>query len=536
MLKVILVDDENIQREGIKRHINWQELGMEVVGTAEDGVDALELIRTYQPDILITDIKMPLMNGLELTKKAKQLLPKIKVIIVSGYDEFEYARTAIELNAHAFLLKPINVEKMREQLAKLANICSSEQNSEREFADLRGQFEESLPLLKKKFVEDLLLGIYKDKSIIKKKAEFLNIHIPTENYCVVILDVAYECDQEQREEQKHLFYLNIENQIYELVHRKYKVLLCLIREGKFVLIISSKDEELTMISTFLEELHKNIFVGGSKDLSIGVSNLKSDIGFINEAYTEANIALKQTFYLGSGKIIMFCDIGIKSNAVLVLDDQINELAHQVSVGNTVIAQELINLIFYELTVSTHNEAYVKTLCYHIVSRIHRILYDLNESVENIFGREDILWDKISRFSTIPDTQLWLKNIVEAICKYILKTKRNKTVTAIEAIKKILESRYQEQITIEEISKMVYLTPNYLCNLFKEKTGESIIDYLTKVRMKEAKQLLEDESIKIYEIAEKSGYNSTSYFSIVFKNSFGISPKEYRDKICGGLKG
>ncbi len=157
---------------------------------------------------------------------------------------------------------------------------------------------------------------------------------------------------------------------------------------------------------------------------------------------------------------------------------------------------------------------------------------MNEKMENIFGEEDIIWNKIYRFDTIPDVEQWLKNVINTVARYIFNKRSKKNSHIVDAITRIIQERYYEQITIDELARKVFLTPSYVCNLFKESMGDSIIEYLTKVRLKHAQKLLADPVLKIYEVAEQSGFNSTSYFSIVFKNSFGINPKDYRNSLLG----
>jgi len=149
---------------------------------------------------------------------------------------------------------------------------------------------------------------------------------------------------------------------------------------------------------------------------------------------------------------------------------------------------------------------------------------MNEKIERVFGEEDTLWSKVYRFDTIPDVCQWVKNIVKMVTQHIFKKRSEKNSSIIDSLINILEGNYHRQITINEIAKKVYLSPSYICTLFKESMGESIIDYLTKLRLKHAQRLLADKSLNIYEVAEKTGFNSTSYFSVVFKNAYGISPK------------
>ena len=529
MLKVIIADDEKIQREGILKHISWQDYDMCVVGCACDGVEALELSRVFEPDILITDIKMPRMNGLVLSQKIKEFLPKIKILIISGYEEFEYAMAAIELNSYAYLLKPVNMLKMREQLARIKNDCAVENDNEKEMMELRKQLDESKPVLARQFIEDLLSGAIKDDETARKKSEFLNILLPEGSFRVFYVEVEGYKELGQNEETRQMFFLGIERLLKDECGRYGDSIIVCRRDGEFTAILCNiKCEGDEETCEYIENIRKALEEKTKSTVTIGVSTVKTRIGELQDAQNEAERAAVHKFYLGSGRCILFGAIGLKQDIDLCMDDKISKLMQHISIGNSVKSEELVDGIFFDLSASTVDERYVKTLCFSIMSSIYRILYEMEEKVENIFGQEDILWDKLYRFETIPDARQWLKNIIAAVTAYIYQIKKAGSTGVADTLKRIIEDKFNEQLSIEDLAKMVYLTPNYICNLFKEKTGENIIDYLTQVRMKKAKQYLTDKEMKIYEIAEKTGYNSTSYFSIVFKHTFGMSPKEYRD--------
>ena len=534
MLKVIIADDEKIQREGIAKHISWHAYNMELAGCAVDGVEALEMVKLHSPDILITDVKMPKIGGLELAQKAKELIPNIKILIVSGYEEFDYARAAIELNAHAYILKPINIGKLRQELERIGSICRSERQVEEEIAGMRKQLQESKPLLFDKFIKDMLYGFLRDENTIEKRAAFLSVSLPVNGYYVMLIQVDDSFEDDAAEEKRQLFYLNFSNYLAEICGKYGGGIPVQCREAEFVLILFKGGMQDEQMPDFIETIRESICKKFGKTISMGVSREKDNITGANEGYREAEVAARQKFYLGKGKAIFYKDIDFQSGISINIDEKYEELINNVGIGNNDKVQEIIDIIFGMFSKSSIiQEQYIKAFCFRIMSDIYRVVYDMNENIESIFGREDILWSKIYRFDTIPDVRQWLKNIITAVTQYIFKKRSKKNSNVIEVIIKTLEERYYEQITIDEVAKKVYLTPNYVCNIFKESVGDSIIDYLTKVRMKHAQRLLSDTPLKIYEVAEKTGFNNTSYFSIVFKNTFGMGPKDYRDMVMSG---
>lgn len=529
MLKVIIVDDERIQREGIMKHVSWQDYDMQVVGCAADGVEALELAETCRPDILITDVKMPRMNGIELAQKIKELLPNIIILIISGYEEFEYARAAIDLNAHAFILKPINMGKLRQCLEKINLLNQSEQCLQQEIAEMKQRLEESKPVLRDSFLKDLACGFLKDENVIRRRAEYLAVPLPEKDYYVIVVQVDNPLE-DTNEEKNQLFYLNLSKSIHESYSRCCKGISVRVKDNEFVIVLFGQDVKDIDSYGIVQNIKEEIERKSNYTITIGVSEPINNIIYINEGYRQAELAVRQKYYLGRGKVIFFNDIKAGESAPGSLDEKYEGLMEKITLGDNNMVGQTVDDIFALFARTSVQEQYVKAFCFRLMSDIYRIVYEMNEKMEDIFGEEDIVWSKIYRFDTIPDVRMWVKNIITAVSNYIYNKRSRKNSNVVDTIIKILEDRYYEQITIEELAGKVYLTPNYICNLFKENIGESIIDYLTKVRMRHAQRLLADPGIKIYEVAEKTGFNSTSYFSIVFKNSFGISPKEYRDSL------
>lgn len=527
MLKVIIADDEKFQREGLASYIPWNKFNMEIVGCAADGEDAFDMAKMHSPDILITDVKMPMLNGLELSEKVKSIFPNIKIIIISGYEEFEYARTAIELNAYAYILKPIDMNKMSQILADIALELQAEYQAAEDMQNMKNQLEESKPFLIERYFKDMIFGFLKDVELIRERAKFLSILLPQNGYFVVIVQV--EDYAEVSEEKKQWFYYNFSQFILQEYNSSDTCFHMQSKDNEFVIVLSDEVLDGKTISVFIQRIEKNISEKFGVTVTLGISSYMQNISDIHKAYQEAEFAARQKFYLGKGKAILFTDINTIESVPLSFDEIYDELLGNMGIGNIDRVEENLESIFKMFTkTSMVQQQYVKAFCFRIMSDIYRILYEMNEKMENIFGEEDIIWDKIYRFDTIPDVWLWLRNVIMAVVQYIFSKRSRKNAHIIDLITKMIDEKYSEQITIDEIAKKVYLTPSYICNLFKENMKESIIDYLTSVRLKHAQRLLADSSLRIYEIAEKCGFNSTSYFSSVFKNTLGISPKDFRN--------
>lgn len=530
MLKVIIADDERIQREGIAKHVDWSAYQMQVVGLAEDGVHALELMEETAVDLLITDIKMPRMHGLELAERAKQINPQLKILIISGYDDFEYARTAIELKAYAFLLKPILIDKLSQELDKIHSLIVQEQHKQQTLAALRDQIRESKPLLVEKLFQNVLYGFLRDEEVIRNRMDTLSLPLPKYGYETLLLQIDAPSDSPETDVNRQLTYLQFLNRLTGTIMAEQQGQAFQTKENEFAIVLyASEPDGHAPVPDVIREVRENLLLPYNDILTISIGNRKNMLSQLHEAYKECEAASRQKFYLGKGKDIYYRDNMTEEPVSAHYDDFYEQMMQALEIGNVKQAEQTIEEIFKEFAhMSSSHKPLIKAFCFRTMSDLFRIIHASNEKIETVFGEEHQIWNRIYDFDTLPEIHDWLKEMVVSTCRHLHTKRIRKNTTVIETIIHFLETRYQEPITIDELAKHIHLTPNYISNIFKENVGESIIDYLTKVRLKHAIRLLADESVRIYEVAEQTGYNSTSYFSVVFKNMYGISPKEYRD--------
>ncbi|WP_260405256.1 response regulator [Paenibacillus sp. 598K] len=529
---MIIADDERIQREGIARHVDWEAYGMQVAGLAEDGLQALELMERSGIDLLITDIKMPKMNGLELAERARHVNPQVKILIISGYNDFEYARTAIELKAYAYLLKPIMMDQLEQELDQLHAAMLQERHMQQTFVSLQEQLQESQPLLAEKLFQHMLHGFLRDEETIRYRMAALSLPVPAHGYDLLLLQVDVPQDPPRSDARTELAYMQLYAQLARL-----PVIGCgqgqafQSKQDEYVILLYASDSQpSSRVAEVIREVRETLQLPYRDRLTIGVANRRSRLDQMHEAYKEAEAAARQKFHLGRGKTIYYRDIETEQPVAANLDACYEQMIQAVEVGNSELAEQAVRAIFEEFVrMSADAKPFIRTFCYRTISSLILMLQDANEKKEAVFGEEHDLWKRMDACDTLPDFHAWLRETTLAVCQRLSAKRTRKNGAVIEKIVHLLETHYAEPITIDELAKRIHLTPNYISNLFKAHIGESIIDYLTRIRMKRAIQLLKDESVRIYEVAEQTGYNSTSYFSVVFKNMYGISPKEYRDQ-------
>jgi two-component system, response regulator YesN len=397
MLKVLIADDEPKIRKGLKNSLNWNEIGLEVVGEAEDGEIALNMAKELQPDIMLVDIRMPFLNGLDLIEKLKEALPGCLVIVITGHDEFIFVQRAIRLKVFDYLLKPINKNQLYDIMLKANEVLIKSRLSEKHIHWASMQLKKSLPYLKERFLNDWLSGQLSEKEI-EEQIDFLEIKIDNDSGMFLIKTYQkFGTSGIYRETDRQLLLYAVQNIIEEA--------------------LKNWDP-----STIFRDLKDNI---------VAVTPIKQ--------FAEWNL----------------------------IGNEISERVEKYSNHSAFVIQDKI-----ENGIAGLSATYQKLL---------------NELMQE-----------------------------------------NNWTPVVTLIKKYIDTNYnREDLTLQNAADEFKISPAYLSRLLRQELGSSFIDYLTQVRIKKAIKLLEDPFIKIYEVAEKVGYNSQHYFCTAFKKAIGISPLEYK---------
>ena len=539
MLRMIIADDEFIVREGLKSIVDWQSFGIEVIAEAVDGLEAYELCERLQPDILFTDIRMPLMDGLEVAMKLKDQKKDIRVIIISGVQDFSYAKTAVDINAEGYILKPIKIAELKEVVKRVTTGINKERNREQEMMSLRQQLHENLPVIREKFLRNLILGNFKSEQEVYDKLEFLKIPFQRGQSVLVALlqiDNYNQIPEYQTEEDKQLLSFCVSNIIEDMMSEHGCGISFCLSENEFVLFF---DQSTTYGNNYIEVCEKitssiNKFLKVS--VSIGLGSLAKSFLQIKQTYKDACIALKYKFYTGNNSILSINDInivrGVHSNQINQESEDLfefeNNLISSMKLGNSAEVAEAIENLF-SLFIADKSRAvdYIQSICVEMVCSAARALYELEERIEKIVLSQAAILETIYHTENVFDLKNKMISLFTKISQYFSNKHNQKNVKVIAKIKEIIEKRYAEDLSISKLSEEIYLTPNYLSQIFKHATGETINEYIIKTRMEQAKELLKSSDFKILEIAEMVGFDNPHYFSTAFRKYTGIHPQKFR---------
>jgi two-component system response regulator YesN len=515
MYKLIVVDDEKQIRSGLSRYIANADLGFDVVADFEDGTQAIEYLTDNNVDAVLTDIQMARVSGIELAKWISENRPIIKVVIISGYKEFEYAQKAIEYNVQHYILKPTKLDEVNEVFTRIKENLEKEKSYEKSISDEQEKFKELLPILKEQFFCDLYMGILGNKSDIEKKLKIIDLNVkPGQNPCCIInVDVKnYENYlAEKWHYGKEEFGLAIRNFILEQSSDIQYYYIFGAYDRMKIIALSLKDisaDSLQIIVNF----HLNEIVDSIKkvfDLDVEMSVEKNFDNLFEVATYRVSSAKNdeirnQKALLEQYKLfISNISIGNYEQTINIFDQLIDE----VSLMPISLVQEKVKLIFTNISDEFNKigiDIYKLTGADFDISIIFTMQ---NIDVIKNWGY-GILQKMVNHFST--DIQLSSDIIINKAKEYI-------------------DNHYSSDISLDDVANYVFLTPVYFSRFFKNKTNESFTDYLIKVRMKQAIKLLM-QNTKIYEVSELVGYKSSKYFIRLFKKYTGYTPKEYCLKI------
>jgi two-component system, response regulator YesN len=533
MYTILIVDDNVYDREGVRDLVDWESLNIQIVGMAVNGDDGFRKAIELKPDIILTDVAMPLMNGIQMTHKIKEELPKTFFIFMSCFDEFDYVKSAINLDVSSYVLKPIELDELIRTLQKIIQTKREENNQLVLMEELRTKVQMSIPLLKGQFMRELLHGSKQIGTNIQEKMNYLDI--PNQGTFIIIIIQIDQFDElygNAPVEDRYITIYHVKKIVEETILKcevGYTFVedtsnLCCIISGEWL----NREQILDDVIDACSACHVRVQEDLGNQITIGISNFSNDISDLPQLYESANYAVKSKFYREGNKTILATELKTHDDGYNYNFGELkNDIGLMLEKGDPIEILEKLDHYFNEG--ASHNEIFAKSLSYSIINAIQIHLAERNENLSRIFDDETILWNKLVKFETILDIKQWMTNIIVAVHSYLdsRHTKRYKSI--VEDIQKVIERDYATIQNVENIVESLYISASYGNHLFRQQTGKTIFEYLISVRMESAKKMLEDPYCKVYMIAEAVGYISTSYFGATFKGYTGLTPKQYRDK-------
>ncbi len=531
LYRIMLVDDEEEVRKAIIRNMDWEKLGFTVVGDAENGEDALEKLEQWEPDVVITDIRMPYMDGLTLTARIREKYPSMKILIFSGYDDFEYAKQAIKLNVTEYILKPVNSEELSVILKRIRVSLDEEIEQRRNIDSLRSSYLGSLPILRELFLNNLVHGTVDMETAAVRFEEYGISILDARKWLAAVIHVGQVEQIETKELSMHqeLIPISVRGLVEDCLQTYCRCTIFTSPEG--ITVIAAIDENNTqtgLINLFhdiCKESRRVLEVG----ITIGVGHSCDRLQDIGEAYRSAVDALGYRAIVGEGKTIYINDVEPVSRGKLRLDAKDEEeLTAAIKFGSA----QTIDGILRRLSVCMEDvkvharqyQLYMLSIANCLFRLMQQYDLDMNEMFDSKEQYEDML-------AGICKREEFADRIIPVACRMneaMNRERDNTTRRAMDQAKEYIREHYAKpELSVEMLCRYLHMSPAYFSTVFKKETGQSYVNYLTEVRLKKAAELLNETDDKTYMIAQKVGYQEQNYFSYVFKKKYGVLPTKYR---------
>lgn len=535
-IRVVVVDDEPLEINLIKNCIDWKFLDMEIVGEAQNAISGMDLVEELSPDILFTDINMPIIDGIKFSEMVIQRRPKTKIVILSGYDDFDYAQKSIKIGVLDFLLKPINNDEVFKSASKLKNIIDYERESYNEYNSLKKQLSDNLPYIKEKFLIELLSRNFETEKIINK-ASFLGLRFKYQSAQVAAIEINSSSIDDDNVNNWTYFIRNIKtmNMIKDFFQRDEFIYIFYDTLNR--IIILNNNENIDLFEK-CETLKTKIIDNTQYSVSIGLGGIKKHMWEIHTSYKESLDALKYRVTVGNNIVILYDHINIGNNNNIYNINELNEkMSFYLKSGLYDKAAFLVNQYFENIDLKSKNTLKdIRVIVMNIIAINFKTLIGMGiDNTDEIYNSQIASFNELLLLDTLPDTIKFLHKIIfESIKTINAQQTRQIDDIIIKAKKYIDDNLGDNELSLSLIAKHLYLNPSYLSRMFKKEIGISFVEYLTKIRMEKAIELLKEGYMKAFEIADRIGISDPNYFSTCFKKYTSLSISEYK-KIINNSK-
>lgn len=530
-ITMCIIDDVKTVIDGIMKKIPWAEHGIEIVGTAVNGKDGLQLIRDKHPDIVLTDIRMPMRSGIDMIRELKEGGEEwSKVIFFSGYSDFAYAQESVRLGAFDYLLKPFTTQQIIDVVLRAKARIEAQRLEQLDRMALERKVRESLPYLRQEYFR-LLIRHDELPERAYEKWEFLGIDMGTRGF--VAMSVQIDGLMNERfplpVNEVELTRFAVQNIMEETINKLVKGIVFREHLGQFVIVLNV-DERVDVLA-LAEACRHNVNQYAKRAVSIGVGGRVEGIGEIAHSYEQAKTALSYQFYSGGGCIISYSDIERQGHITPHYSaDKETELLYCLRSGNREGTERLLESISEECLryPAPPNPDVMTNLFYGLAFSMYRVITEKADPKQRMWLDDRLSAMKKGRYLSTAELMEDVKELGLTGCEWLQKRQKNDVGQLIHQALNYVRGRLGSDLTVQECAGVVHLSPSYFSNLFKKETGMTFMQYVTSERMEKAKELLL-EGMQVQDITFELGYRDRPYFSELFKKHTGMTPSEFRAK-------
>lgn len=525
MYKVFLVDDEIVIREGVRNTFPWSDDGFTLCGEAPDGEIALSMVQELRPDILVTDIRMPFMDGLALCREVTRSMPWVHIVILSGYDDFAYAREAISLGVKDYLLKPVGAQTLEETLSRIARTIDAERARQADLSAMRRQLASSNRYLQERLLHGLMEGLYTDA--VLAEARTLRMNLTARQYAAVVVDVGA---QEQL--------LPLQAIVERLAEGAGGTVHQAVRGGQMVLLVlgDTVEDLEERAYAFAQAIRHEMERAGAGAPSIAIGAAVGSLKDLSRSLESAQ-SVAQSIDARSGRILSVSDVGLMLPDGL-MQMEVVPLYERLLYAAKPEVPAIVQAYFESLggmavqSVLIANYMIVDTLLAGM-RIIKQAGGDPNQVLPEALNQASLL----QSLTTHEEVLGAARDILSRALAYRDENSRSRYGETIRRALRYIEENYaRSEITLHDVASHVALSGNHFCTVFSQEVGSTFIEHLTRLRMQRAKEYLKTTDLRSSEIADRIGYNDGHYFGYLFKRHIGMSPRDYRNSCRRGAAG
>jgi two-component system, response regulator YesN len=542
ILKLAIVDDERLIRTSIKKHIPFDELSLQLCFEASDGLEALELCKQFKPDILITDIRMPGLNGIELIQELNAILPDTGIIIISGYSDFEYAKSAMKYGVSDYLIKPVNQKELTETLIKVkTEIVTAKEKDEYEQA-LKSQYEKAIPTLVEKILNKLIIkNTLLNANILQEFKEY-GIHFDYPNNLLILIspdEPAILNDNPKNAEDFKAFIIKVSDKylnkgiVFSVTNSNLGIAILLNHEYKN---LNAINRPLHLIAGIYKRKFKSL-------LSFSYSSNTQNLIKLEKLFEECCLAMDLRFWdTGTAKLKLYpyqqrpCQdkLPVKPD-----EKYIEDIVFKIKMNSTQLLEEDTDMLFKQL-LALNSQHIPSTKIKEFIWVMIRIVSDKINVTETFVSYQVLVTgkhpqEKINGTNSIHVLKQYFKDMLLCLCNCFKEDNDEKSiVNPLEIAKRIIQQNYSKDISLELISNYVHLSQAYFSDQFKKETGMSFTQYKTLLKIENAKKLIQETNYNLSRISIDVGYYDPKYFFRMFKKITGLTPNEFKEQFRSNM--
>lgn len=529
MLKVLLVDDEQKEISFLLQAVPWTKMGLEVAGVAENGKQADRMEQQLCPDIVISDVVMPNMTGIELAQRIRSRRNDVHIIFLTGHRSFEFAQQAIASDVEHYLLKPIDPEQLRQVLTEVARRCVDNKSKRFEQQLFQNMLQQNMPVLREAMLRQLLTGIAPEE---QDRLAFYNITLKDGPISAVVLQPSQTGTENEYE--RNLKNYRFTLAVQEILAQNPDCLFFSLEKEKRYCLLACGISDRQTLSDLLQRMRQNVMLMCRENVRIGAGKTVFSVGEIPQSYQTALLALEHCTVESGSEIMFFGDLLPEQMTLppVRLEDMKARLSESVVAGQTAKVRQTLGQLQQELQALVLTVQVLHSACIDLTNAvIWKVSTYYPAVIPSLFG-EEVSFLPLMALTEPADMVQWISTVLLPISENIAERQLSRQGQLAAELKKYMDNNLEKDMTVESIASVASLSRGYASSIFKQQYGISINQYLLNARMEKAKELLCQPLLKIRDVAAMVGFYNNAHFSAVFKREVGIPPRDYREQILG----